>query len=977
MSYSGLNSKFGFNLNKAGEMIPNGLVTFLFTDIEGSTKLAQEFPEILDQCLRRHHEIVKETVETNSGFVFKTAGDSFCCAFGNACDAIRAAIETQNKILNEHWNGASIKLRMGIHSGNARWDGENYAAFITLAQTSRIMSAAHGEQILISNDTFKLAESFADNKISFRDLGEIKLKDLILPVRLYQIENDFLRKEFPALNKFEVHVDNLPDLLSNFIGREKEISDILEIISGTRLLTLAGFGGTGKTRLALEVAKRLSDKFTNGIWLIEFAGLSDPGFVVQHTAKGMKLAIDSNKNPIESITDYLREKELLLLLDNCEHLLEACSKFSAHLLRHCPQLKIIATSREALKIEGETVYSVPTLGLPDKTANVTPESLSQFEAVKLFVDRARSFNNNFSITNENVRALLELCCCLDGIPLAIELAAARTKVLTVESILSKVNDRFNLLSNKTRNTLPRQQTLRALIDWSYNLLSEKEKALFQRLSVFAGGWSLEAAENICSDNVIEEFEILDLHGNLIDKSLIIMNEDNGNVRYNMLETIRQYATEKLSDKSETLDKHSNFFLQLAKQWENILVEKSQRAALDSLERDHDNFREAINWCLDNNPVRALEICAEFYKYWELKAYYQEGFATCRKVLDKDPGSNNGISAEVLLNAAYCGVMSGEHEDSEKFLEKSLKLFLLANDRSGEASVFNVLGLKNYFSGKIEDAKIFFEKGLSINLEIQCTPAIPVTLINLGTVFQSKGDYDTAIDHYKKALEYFKRENNKNVHAIARTCANIGSVEYYKTNYQKAIEMYEEAMSIFETLGDHDAEVVTLLNLGNAYFNLTQFDKAEAYYQNCLSLAKDFGYRSLITHASIRIGDIAIVKNETEQARTIYTDCIKICDQADEVHKLANCFKGLGFVFSTMDDEESAVLMFAVSSSLFDKLGFKLQKSKSENMQEQIKILRSRLSEDRFNEIWEEGYSMELKTAIQFALSGDSKMNVGT
>ncbi len=443
--------------------IPSGNVTFLFTDIEGSTKLSQAFPDKLPAALERHHAILKDAIESNNGFIFQNVGDAFCCAFENAEDAVKAAVEIQRNLENEKWDEAVIKIRVGIHSGMAEWNGQDYMGYITLARTARVMSAAYGEQILVSNDAYEIyKENLVKEKdISFRDLGERRLKDVIEPIRLYQVLSKDLREDFPPLDTLDARPNNLPLQLTSFIGREKEMKHAKEALRLNRLLTLAGTGGAGKTRLSLQTGAEVIDEFEYGVWFVDLAALNDPALLTATIIVALGIKEQSKKTTEETLIDFLKEKEILILLDNCEQLVHACADLTERLLSSCSKLKIIATSREALNCKGEKTYRIPPLTMPDPNSNYTPEQLAQYESVRLFIERALMVNPEFRVNNENSHALAEICSRLDGIPLAIELAAARTNALPVVKIYERLDDRFSLLTGGKRTALPRQQTLKS------------------------------------------------------------------------------------------------------------------------------------------------------------------------------------------------------------------------------------------------------------------------------------------------------------------------------------------------------------------------------------------------------------------------------------------------------------------------------------------------------------------------------------
>ncbi|MBK8552251.1 MAG: adenylate/guanylate cyclase domain-containing protein [Ignavibacteria bacterium] len=643
--------------------IPTGTVTFLFTDIEGSTKLSQDYPETYHSILTRHNEILHEAVESNSGFVFKTVGDAFCCAFQNAEDAVKAAVDAQINFNSENRKNTVVKVRIGIHTGNAEWNEKDYMGYITLARTSRVMSAAYGGQILATEKVYELTEWKTVTGISFRDLGERRLKDLIQPVKLFQILSQGLTSDFPPLKTLDARPNNLPVQLTNFIGREKEIIEIKNLLSEFRHITMLGPGGTGKTRLALQVAADLIDEFSNGVWVIELAPLFDPLLVPSAFVRTLGITEPPGQDTLSTLVNYLKDKEILLILDNSEHLINACANITEKLLKNCCGLKIIVTSREALRSDGEYTYRVTSLRHPQPKETNTLQELSQFEAVRLFIERALAVNSGFRVNNENAPALAEICYQLDGIPLAIELAAARIKILSVEKICEKLNDRFKLLTSGKRTALPRQQTLRAMIDWSYDLLTDKEKILFQRLSVFSGGWTLEAAEEVCSDDNIESYEIIDTHTNLLDKSLISSTETSGNIRFYMLESLKQYAIEKLGTDSVTAVKHLNYFMKLA---DHEQMRKDGMEVIDwvnLIDSEIDNIRTAIHRASENNPDEAFIIVNNMTEFWNVKGSFLEGLQTCLKVLDTKLEYDEILKARVLYSAGLDSSYLGRQADS--------------------------------------------------------------------------------------------------------------------------------------------------------------------------------------------------------------------------------------------------------------------------------------------------------------------------
>ena len=541
--------------------LPAGTVTFLFTDIEGSTRLWEEMPDAMAVALAKHDQIMRETIEATGGHVFKTVGDAFCAAFANASDALEATLEIQRKLSQTNADPIPIKVRMGLHSGTAEQRDNDYFG-PTLNRTARIQAVGHGGQVLLSEACQSLVRGSLPPDCSLFSLGIHRLKDLGMPETIFQLMHPDLAPAFPPLKSLGTQSSTLPQYLSRFIGREEALESVRKLITEARLATLTGAGGCGKTRLATQAAADLVDAFPDGVWFLEFAPLSDPAMIEPTIAEALGVKLSPGEAPHQTLARAIGSKSMLLIFDNCEHLLDAASTLAAALLRTCPTIHILATSREALGIDGERTFRVPSLEIPE-SGEVTAASVRETESAQLFIDRARLSNSEFDIDDLQAKPLASICSRLDGIPLALELAASRTRVMSVEQIEQNLDQRFRLLTGGSRAALPRQQTLRSMIDWSFALLSEEEKILLRRLSVFAGSWSLEAAEVVCGDERLESLDVLDRLASLIDKSLVVRLPEG---RYRFLETIRQYARDQLmaSDEAATLrERHLKFFIRLA------------------------------------------------------------------------------------------------------------------------------------------------------------------------------------------------------------------------------------------------------------------------------------------------------------------------------------------------------------------------------------------------------------------------------
>ena len=634
--------------------LPSGTVTFLFTDIEGSTKLAQEQRDTWEALRARHHDILRSAIEANNGHVFQIIGDAFCAAFHTVREALDAALTAQRGLQMENWGEASIKVRMGINTGAAQagsnTDGSGgYTGYSSMARTQRVMSTAYGGQIMLSNTSAELLLGEFPAGVSLRDMKEHRLKGLLNPEHLWQVVAHDLAQDFPALQTLNSIPNNLPIQLTSFIGREKEIAEIKSMVEHNRLVTLTGSGGVGKTRHSLQVGAEVLDAFAEGVWLVELASVPSPELVPQALASVLGVQEDQARPLVTALQDHLQAKTVLLLLDNCEHLLEACAQLADGLLHACPHLKILVSSREALGMAGEVSFRVPSLSLPDAQHLPSLERLTQYDSVRLFIERAVAVKSDFIVANHNAPAVAQICSRLDGIPLAIELAAARLRGLSAEQISERLDDRFRLLTGGSRTALPRQQTLRAMIEWSYDLLSEAERVLLRRLAVFIGDWTLEAAEAVCAEpgssvgstlpaaqppafgasvpaalapagQAIATSEVMDLLLRLVDKSLIVPQEQGGQARYHMLETIRQFAHDKLLESVEDTWlrlRHLEFFLKFAEQAEAELQGAEPLIWLHQLGAEYENLQATLGWAREAGSTqlalrlsRALEQLAD-------------------------------------------------------------------------------------------------------------------------------------------------------------------------------------------------------------------------------------------------------------------------------------------------------------------------------------------------------------------------------
>ena len=602
--------------------LPHGVVTFVFSDIEGSTRLWETDPAGMKASLARHDEIVEREIAAVGGHVFKHTGDGFGAAFESVSAGVEAAAGVAGALATEAWPGPSLVSRIGVHAGEAEpRDGDYFGSTVT--RTARIMDAGNGGQILVSEAARGLLSGGLPGGMSLVDAGEHRLKDLGEPIRLFRLTGEGA-SDTRQLRTLERAPHNLPIQLSTFVGREGQIKEVADLVRTSRLVTLTGIGGVGKTRLSLQVAAELLGEFEHGAWLVELAPLSEPGLIPDTVCNALNVPQDSALTADERLTKFLRDRHALLVVDNCEHLIDDVARFIDGVLRACPDVHVLTTSREGLAVTGEALWRVPSLRVDDDAA-----------AVELFAERARLVQPGFAITDENLSTVADLCVRLDGIPLAIELATARLKMLSVEQIAQHLSDRFRLLTGGGRTSVERQRTLKAMMDWSYDLLTESEQALLRRLAVFSDGFTYEAAEEVCSGEMLARFEVLDLLGRLVEASVVTFESD-PRPRYRLLETVRQYALDKLVEAGEADEarlRHAEHFQVSSRAVESALGE-GDLSVMDIAGDELGNYRTAMTWALEaDRGTIALEMACNLRPYFWNRMMYRESVKWLSSAVD--------------------------------------------------------------------------------------------------------------------------------------------------------------------------------------------------------------------------------------------------------------------------------------------------------------------------------------------------------
>ncbi|MEO8665670.1 MAG: tetratricopeptide repeat protein [Ignavibacteria bacterium] len=944
---------------------PTGLVTFLFTEIAGSTKFAQRFADKMPEVLVRHNDILRHSIETNNGFIFKTIGDAYCSVFENTNDAVKAAVDAQIKLNSEKWGEDMIKIRMGIYRGMAEWNGSDYVGYVTLATVNRIMSSSNGGQILISFSSIDNSETLFPGGITFRDLGERKLKDLNHTVRIYQVISPDLPSDFPQLRTLDIRPNNIPVQLTSFIGREKELSEIKSMLHSLRFVTLIGPGGTGKTRLSCQLGTDVIDEFKNGVWIIELASIKDPSLIYNTIASVLNIREDGSRKLAEIIFTFLKEKEILLIFDNCEHLLGECAEIFQSLLNKCQLLKIVATSREVLRIPGENTYHVSTLSMPEMKNVMSADSVMQFEAIRLFVERATAVKKNFEINDDNASSVASLCRHLDGIPLAIELAAARVNVLSIEKILNNLSNRFKLLTGGSRTSLPRQQTLKALIDWSYDLLSEKEKKIFVCISVFSGGWSMEAACEVCSNADIEEYEVLDLISNLIDKSIVVIKEKNGVTRYDMLETIRQYSYEKLTSRYEISEKHFEYFRKLADNDADLNSDQDKKWERE-MEGDHDNLRSAISWSLENVMERAASFVIKVAEYWETKGNFTESLDALKKFLDLDINTDSLLRATALVNAAYVASGTDEIENAENYMKKGLEYFRKTENTIKISEALSVYGIILFVKGDTENARKCCEEGLELIKDGNEKLLESHIKGNLAAYYSGAGNAEVSLKLLEEAIEIQRKFNNKR-DLLGKMLISKGGVYYQNGDLEKARSCFEEGLIIVEEYNDEYSVATTLYNMGNLNFALKKYTESAAFYERAMIRAKEYGHMGAYYRSQIKLGEILLMQNENEKAKQIFVESLKSFDKHSEKLKLNLSIYGLAKYYFHEKKYERAAKLFLLTERFNEYINFKFSKSRLDENNAIMEELKGKIRVGVIEELSNEVMSFDLDKASEIAL----------
>ena len=747
-------------MNSGG--LPRGIITFLFTDIEGSTQLLQTIGPRYESVLGDHHRLMRDALAKHDGIEISTEGDAFFVAFTSPADAIMAAAAAQRAFTQfAQQEDLDLRIRMGLHTGEGKIVGDNYGG-IDVHRTARISSSAHGGQVVISETTRALAEPLLGEHIRLKDLGEHRLKDLDRSEHLYQLCIDGLRSEFPPLRSLGSRPNNLPVVLTTFVAREREAAQIRALLESSRLVTLTGPGGTGKSRLSLQIASDALADFEDGVFVVWLAAVTDPELVPSTIGEALGIREQGLRPMAEIVKSYLSGKHMFLVLDNFEQVISA-APFVAEVLTASPLLKVLVTSRAALRISGEQEYPVPPMSLPHPDRLPSLETLKGSEAVALFSQRARSVKPDFEITERNTETVSEICRRLDSLPLAIELAAARVRLLSPEQILEKLRGGLALLSGGARDLPARQQTLRNAIAWSYEQLDDSIQAFFRRLSAFVGSWTFESADAICNPDAELQIDTLEGLDALSEVNLIrLLDSDDGKTRFRMLQTIREFALEafRATDDYEPITRrHAQFFLDFVDEYAPRLTAEVE--AIRAMELEHDNMRAALRWTIDHSEAGlGLRMGAGLWRFWMLRSHLAEGRKWLTELLAL-PGAA-ALTAERAHAVMALGSVTYWQNDFEptrtNYLE-ALEIFSELNDRRGMMDAFYNAGFIYLIQNDSVRARSFYEKSRELAGELGDEQGLATAAWGLAMCAVRDRDFDEARDRGTETLERFTKLGN--------------------------------------------------------------------------------------------------------------------------------------------------------------------------------------------------------------------------
>lgn len=954
--------------------LPTGTVTLLFTDIEGSTRLLLQVGHRYDGILTECRHLMRAAFHRWNGYEVDTQGDAFFVAFARATDAVSAAVEMQRELAAHPWpDGATVHVRIGLHTGEPQRSAEGYVG-LDVHRAARIMSAGHGGQVLLSQTTRDLVEHDLPDGVGLRDLGAHRLKDLLHPSHLFELVISGLHADFPPLKTLDTHHNTLPLQPTSLIGREPEVAEICALLKQPemRLLTLLGPGGIGKTRLAIAVATQMRSFFVGGTCFVGLAALNDPQLVVPTIARELGLKESGNRPLQEQVRAFVGEQHFLLVLDNFEQIV-AAAEVLEEFLADCPRLSILVTSRAVLHLSAEQVIPVTPLSLPSLSTSDN-EDIAESAAVTLFVQRARNILPSFQLTSTNARAIAEVCVRLDGLPLAIELAAARVKLLPPQALLARLSQRLQLLTGGPRSLPVRQQTLRSTIQWSYDLLGPQEQELFHLLSVFVDGWQLSAAEALCQERGQADLDVLNSLSALLDNSLIQSSEEGAEEpRFLMLQTVREFGLERLTASGElemSRVAHAHYFLALAEQAEPELHGPNQAMWVARLEHEHDNLREALEWALegviDEKAAERREIgmrlSAALKKFWMILGHYREARTFLERALAVSEGTHTALRARVLRAIASVADCQGDIDRIEVVAQQSLTLSRELEDTCGIAESLGSLAAAAWLRGKIVEAISLHEEQVRLLRQVGEPGEVAEALFPLAEHVSTHGEYGRGQELFEEALQLFRQAGNEIwvggtlVHSASWLWFTLGDLATMRQRFQ-------EGQALITKVGNRawSAECVWVA----ALLALSEGEpvRASTLAQESLSIYQEMGdpwYSAWLLHL---LGRIETQRGEIPAARTYYQQSLALNQQVGEKWMTPFNLEGLASVVATQGALRWAAQLWGAAEALREAIDVPRLPVDRVGYEQAVDAARAQLGEEAFAAAWQEGRMTKLEQVI--------------
>jgi len=919
----------------SGRALPTGTLTFLFTDIAGSTQRWESHREAMQEAVRRHDTLVRSAIEASGGHVFKTIGDAFCAVFERPEVAAPAALAVQRAIEAEDFDAVDgLDVRVALHTGTSdERSGDYYGPAVN--RVARLLAIAHGGQILVSGVTADLVLGQLPPQATLRDLGSHRLKDLAHPEQVYQLLAPDVRRDFPPLRSLESLPNNLPLQLTSFVGREEEIAEITALLARHRLVTLAGSGGVGKTRTSLQVGANLLDGSGDGVWFVELAPINDPSLLPGAIANALRLDLPSQAEPTEALVGALKHRQLLLILDNCEHLVEPAAALVSAILRGCPSVTVLASSRQGLGIAGEETFRMPSLSLPSEEdlADIDAERARRFGAIALFVERAVSADKRFALNDGNARVIGQIVRRLDGIPLAIELAAPRIKLLTPAQLRQRLDERFRILTGGSRDSLPRQQTLRALIDWSYDLLDERERALFRRVGIFVDGFTFEAASAVCTDAALDEIDLFDVLASLVDKSLLVAEFSGEATRYRLLESTRAYALDKLAETAE-LDvlagRHLDYFRAFAERAAQTLESTGSDLPYASVKGELENVRSALTWALAQGQiVAASALAAAMVPLWVDLGSSHEGTERLQACLALLPESEHGLCSALFFGIAHLQGNAARVNRAADAARRAVEHARLSGDQFALFRALTTLSSQARRAHRMDESIAAQDE--SENLENWTpTPA-----------------------------------------QRTRTTANRALLASARGDIQTATRLHHEARTVLRALGNTTGEATATINLAESEHQLGNTKRAIELVRETLTRSRAFSTGSR-NNLQVNLAGYLISQGDVSATRSTLAELISALQRIDPNSGLmAISLEHLALVHALEGGFERAARLEGYCGAAFAASGFTREYTESVTYEKLMALLRATYQNDELEALLAKGAALGTQEAIDEGLRGDA------